>query len=212
MKTNKPKAPKPPQLPALITGDFFFDDEANFSGLKVDESDQSYLSARNLVIHESEFKHIIMQGAQLKHFECHNVIFDHCDFSNIEWLGASFHQVHFNQCKLIGSNFAESYLRDCLFSDCLANLASFSSTNLRTVAFENCMLNETIFNEVNWKNFQLRNNQLSSSQWFLTKMTDLDLTTNFFDSIALSKDLIHGLKVNQEQAIIIAQGLGLIIE
>ncbi|MDG3374791.1 pentapeptide repeat-containing protein, partial [Vibrio parahaemolyticus] len=67
------------------------------------------------------------------------------DFSNLEWIGASFHQVTFQQCKLTGTNFAEGYLRDCSFNECLASMASFSNTNLKTVRFSDCQLEDTDF-------------------------------------------------------------------
>ncbi|MDN6639326.1 MAG: pentapeptide repeat-containing protein [Tetragenococcus sp.] len=210
-KANQ-KTPLSPKLPTLMSGEFFLENEAIFSGLKGKDGDQSYLSAKNMVLRETELNHLIMQSAQLERFECSNVIFDHCDFSNLAWIGASFHQVIFRQCKLIGTNFAESYLRDCTFDDCLINFASFSHTDLKAVTFSDCALNEAEFNEVYWKNLNMQNNQLTHSSWLLTNMAGLDLSNNFFDSIALSQEFIKGLQVNQEQAITIAQGLGLIIE
>lgn len=210
-KTNQ-KIPLHPKLPTLAVGDFFLEDEIVFSGIKVQDGDQSYSSAKNIVLHESELSHFIMQNTRLERFECSNVIFDHCDFSNLSWLSASFHQVIFRQCKLVGTNFAESYLRDCMFDDCLANFASFSYTNFNTVTFRHCMLNEAEFSEIKWRNLNMKSNQLSHTNWILTNLAGLDLSSNSFESIALSQEFIKGLKVNQEQAITIAQGLGLIIE
>lgn len=212
MSKTTPKVPLSPKLPALTTGEFFLEDEAIVSGIKVENKDQNYISAQNIVLREFELKHFIMQNTQLERFECSNVIFDHCDFSNLSWLGASFHQVIFRQCKLVGTNFAESYLRDCVFDDCLINFASFSHTKLNTVSFNHCALNEAEFNEVKWKNLTIQNNQLTRSSWFFTNLAGLDLSTNSFENIALSQELLKDLKVNQEQAITIARGLGLVIE
>ena len=54
--------------------------------------------------------------------------------------------------------------------------------------------------------------QLTGSNWFRTSLKGLDFTTNFFTTIALSQDYLAGLIVNQEQALVIAQALGLQIK
>ncbi|WP_369670381.1 pentapeptide repeat-containing protein [Enterococcus lactis] len=204
--------PIPPSLPPLTKGDFYLEDEEILSGLLINGGDQSYLDAKNMVLRESHVQKLTMQKTVLRHFECSNVIFGKCDFSNLEWIGGSFHQVVFHQCKLTGTNFAESYLRDCTFTDCIASMASFSSTNLKAVSFDHCQLEDSEFYEVTWKNLFLSDNQLTGSNWFRTSLKGLDFTTNFFTAIALSQDYLAGLIVNQEQALVIAQALGLQIK
>ena len=88
-------------------------------------------------------------------------------------------------------------------------MASFSSTNLKAVSFDHCQLEDSEFYEVTWKNLFLSDNQLTGSNWFRTSLKGLDFTTNFFTAIALSQDYLAGLIVNQEQALVIAQALGL---
>lgn len=204
--------PIPPSLPLLTKGEFYLEDEEIFSGLLINGGNQSYLDAKNMVLRESHIQKLTMQKTVLRHFECSNVIFEKCDFSNLEWIGGSFHQVVFHQCKLTGTNFAESYLRDCTFTDCIASMASFSSTNLKAVSFDHCQLEDSEFYEVTWKNLFLSDNQLTGSNWFRTSLKGLDFTTNFFTAIALSQDSLAGLIVNQEQALVIAQALGLQIK
>ena len=204
--------PIPPSLPPLTKGDFYLEDEEILSGLLINGGDQSYLDAKNMVLRESHVQKLTMQKTALRHFECSNVIFEKCDFSNLEWIGGSFHQVVFHRCKLTGTNFAESYLRDCTFTDCIASMASFSSTNLKAVSFDHCQLEDSEFYEVTWKNLFLSDNQLTGSNWFRTSLKGLDFTTNFFTAIALSQDYLAGLIVNQEQALVIAQALGLQIK
>ena len=204
--------PIPPSLPLLTKGEFYLEDEEIFSGLLINGGNQSYLDAKNMVLRESHIQKLTMQKTGLRHFECSNVIFEKCDLSNLEWIGGSFHQVVFHQCKLTGTNFAESYLRDCTFTDCIASMVSFSSTNLKAVSFDHCQLEDSEFYEVTWKNLFLSDNQLTGSNWFRTSLKGLDFTTNFFTTIALSQDSLAGLIVNQEQALVIAQALGLQIK
>ena len=201
--------PIPPSLPLLTKGEFYLEDEEIFSGLLINGGDQSYLDAKNMVLRESHIQKLTMQKTVLRHFECSNVIFEKCDFSNLEWIGGSFHQVVVDKSKLTGKNFSESYIRDCTFTDCIASMASFSSTNLKAVSFDHCQLEDSEFYEGTWKNLFLSDNQLTGSNWFRTSLKGLDFTTNFFTAIALSQDSLAGLIVNQEQALVIAQALGL---
>ncbi|MGM0123274.1 hypothetical protein IGI37_000640 [Enterococcus sp. AZ194] len=209
MKKIKPVAPI---LPELTTQDFYLEDEAFFQGLKVEDVDLSYDGCNNLAIREAHFKRLTMQRTRLERFECSNIVFENCDLSNLEWIGGSFQQCLFKQCKLTGTNFAESFLRDCQFEDCMATFSSFSDTKLKAVTFTNCHLTDSEFVEVNWQHFTLEKNQLTGSSWFHTKLSGLNLSANTFDSISLSQELMRGLIVNQEQAIVIAMGLGLVVE
>ena len=88
-----------PELPELLEGNFYLEDETTFSGILSEGEDQSYLSSRNIVLKNSHIKKLAMQKSRLERFECSNVVFEKCDFSNLEWFGASFHRVHFKQCK-----------------------------------------------------------------------------------------------------------------
>lgn len=209
----KIKEPIAPLLPQLTEADFIsLEDEVIIEGLKLKEQDLSYQDSRNLVFRECQFEKITMNRNHLERFECSNVIFDHCDLSNTEWIGASFHQVHFRQCKLTGTNFAESYLRDCFFEECLADYTSFSATNQKVVTFQQTSLNNTEFVEVTWNNLLFNGCSLTGSSWFHTKLADLDLRQSTFEKIAFSQELLKGLHVTTEQAVTIAAGLGLVIE
>ncbi|HHY21619.1 MAG TPA: hypothetical protein GX525_07005 [Bacilli bacterium] len=207
----KNKQPLAPYLSSLQTGNFYLEDEAAFSDFYIHNEDHSYSSAANVILRSCHVERMTLQNVQLERFDCSNVIFEKCDLSNLEWMGGSFHQVIFRQCKLIGTNFAESMLRDCMFEDCVANMSSFSNTNLNTVTFSFCDLEESDFYDVTWKNLQLKKNSLTGSNWFYTKLSTLDLTTHTFEKIALSQELLKGLVVNTEQALVIALGLGIVI-
>lgn len=209
----KQKYPASPIMPKLAETDFVsLNDELIVEGLHLKNQNLSYQDVSGLFFRECHFEKITMNRNHLKHFECSNVIFDHCDFSNTEWIGGSFHQVHFRQCKLTGTNFAESYLKDCLFENCLADYSSFSSSNEKIVHFKECSLNNTEFFEMDWQHLTLENCSLTDSNWFRTKLKDLDFSQNTFQKIAISQELLNGVKVSPEQALIISVGLGMIIE
>jgi len=206
------KQPASPQLPTLTTADFFIEDEAFFEGQQFILADCSYLTAKNLIIRQSTLEKITLHKARLDNFEASNVIFRNCDFSNIEWLKASFHQVIFEQCKLTGANFAESYLRDCQFHDCLCDFTSFSQSNLKVVQFSQCHLTESEFYNIKWQHLTLIYNDLTRSNWGHTPLNKLDFSQNEFHQISLDHQNLRGLIVNTQQALVIAASCGLVIK
>ena len=78
--------------------------------------------------------------------------------------------------------------------------------------FRKGKLNDSEFYEMDWKHLSLQENQLNNSNWFHTKLATLDFRTNQFQKIALSFEQLRGLTVDQEQALVIAAGLGLAID
>lgn len=209
---TKKNLPLPPSLPTLIPGDFYLEEEKIFEGALLEDADCSYDTCKNLLLKQCQLKKITLQKTRLEQWECQHVVFEQCDFSNLECYGASFHRVVFKQCKLTGTNFADSYFRDCTFIDCTANFSSFSNTNIRTMLIDHCQCNDSEFTEVDWKHLTLKENQLNNSNWFHTKLASLDFRSNRFEKIALSMAQLKGLVVDQEQALIIAAGLGLVID
>lgn len=210
---KKKKSPLAPFIPELIELDYLtIGDEEIIEGVSVKNQDLSYQEVENLFLRESVFNHLVMTRNRLVRFECSNVRFEHCDFSNTEWIGASFHQVVFHQCKLTGTNFAESYLKDCVFEDCLGDYASFSSADLKTVHFEKTSLVDTEFFELKWKDLTIEHCNLTGGNWMRTPLRGLDFTRNRFDKLLFSQDLLNGLTVTPEQGLLIVGSLGLIIE
>lgn len=208
----KKTLPSKPILPVLEDMHFDLEEEALYEGAHFQDQDLSYSNSENIALRGCQLDSITLFKARFDHFECSNAVFNNCDLSNLECFGASFHQVQFNNCKLTGTNFSESYLRDCIFEGCIGEFAAFSSTNLKVVRFSNCRLPKSEFFEAKWNHLLLQNCDLDDSNWFRTKLNGLDFRSNTFQKIALSEELLKGMIVNQEQAICIAAGLGLVID
>jgi uncharacterized protein YjbI with pentapeptide repeats len=208
----KKKTPLAPMLPPLTELDYLvLEDELTVEGIHLANQDLSYQDTHSLLLREAIFTRVTMNRNHFSHFECSNVRFEHCDFSNTEWIGGSFHQVVFHQCKLTGTNFAESYLRDCVFEDCLGDYASFSSANLKQVQFEKTSLVDSEFYDLTWKNLTLEHANLSGSNWMRTSLQGLDFTANTFETLLFSPDRLKGLTVTPEQGLLLVSSLGLII-
>ncbi|MCB5952053.1 pentapeptide repeat-containing protein [Enterococcus sp. BWT-B8] len=202
-----------PILPAGLTENSpTFEDESIIETIYIENQRVDGADFHHLFFKESYFKRLQISSGFLKQFECINVIFENCDFSNTEWIGAGFHQVEFRQCKLTGTNFAESYLKDCLFTDCMLDYASFAASTMKVVHFAASSLRQSDFSEIDWQYLRLTDCTLTQSQWFHTLLKNLDLSKNQFDTIATSPESIHGVIVNAEQALILAETLGIIVK
>lgn len=167
---------------------------------------------QSIVFEKSQFKKVGFPSHTFNRFECVDCLFESCDFSNIEWIGAAFHRTIFKNCKLTGINFAEALLQNCQFIDCTINYASFNFSQLKRVTFDNCELNESEFSEVKWNHFELTNCQLNKTNWVGTQLNKLNLSSCKFETLNLSPDLIKGFIVNYEQAITVALTLGIVLD
>lgn len=211
---SKIKKPIQPKLSAANLSPFsgYLQTEELIVNQLIQEQDFSYDEVRATGFQTCQISKTNFSGCQLNSFEAQDVIFEHCDFSNAVMIGGSFHRVIFKNCKLTGTNFAESLLKDCQFIECVNDFSSYSYSNLKIVHFQECSLKDSDLHELRWQHLQLTNCGLTGSSWFNTELAGLNLATCHFDKIALSQELIKGLVVNQEQAIVIALGFGLIID
>lgn len=169
-------------------------------------------SYNSIVFEKSHFKKVNLPSHTFNRFECVDSLFESCDFSNVELIGAAFHRTSFKNCKLTGINFAESLLQNCQFIDCTINYASFNFTQLKRVVFSNCQLNESEFFEIKWNHLELTDCQLDKTNWVGTSLSTLNLASCQFERLHLSPDLIKGFIVNYEQAITVGLTLGLILD
>lgn len=85
-------------------------------------------------------------------------------------------------------------------------------STMKVVQFEDCSLRQAEFSELDWQHLKIDDSQLTQSQWFNTPLKNLDFSTNQFDTIALSPDYLRGMIVNAEQALTIAETLGIILK
>ena len=169
-------------------------------------------SYTNLVFEKSHFYKVDFSSNFFQRFEVVDCLFESCDFSNIEWIGASFHRCIFKNCKLTGANFAESLLQNCQFIDCNIPYASFNFTQLKRVYFSDCHLDYSEFNDIKWSNFEIHQCHLNKTTWVNTNLNKLNLCSCQFETISLSPDLIRGLIINYEQMITVGLTLGLVLD
>ncbi|MFC0233714.1 pentapeptide repeat-containing protein [Vagococcus entomophilus] len=208
------KDPLLPKIPhSLQLGEIdYLKDEQHLFQLELKDENWVGLDTSQVYFQQTLLNKCLFSGSHFTRFECMDVIFNHCDLSNVEWIGGSFHRIIFKNCKLTGCNFAESTLRDCQFIDCMMDYCSFNYTTMKSVSFQENSLKDSEFSEVTWQHLFFYKNKLTGSTWFQTKLAGLNFSTCTFEQIILSKELLRGLTVNQEQAITIALGFGLLLD
>ncbi len=208
----KKREPLQPRIPRILSDEIILpEDEGFYQQLLLADQDFSYLEIDQLCFQQSHIKKTKLLNMRLTKFECMDVQFENCDLSNVEWIAGSFHRVIFKNCKLTGSNFAESVLHDCQFIDCVCNYTSFNYAQLKIVHFQETSLLEAEFSEIKWTYLTLDKSNLTGTTWFHTLLNGLDFSHCSFEKIAFSQETIRGLTVNQEQAIVLALGLGIIL-
>ncbi|MFW7361125.1 pentapeptide repeat-containing protein [Vagococcus fluvialis] len=190
----------------------YLEDEMMIKNQFIQDITYSSDSYQSLVFEKSHFKKFNVPSHTFNRFECVDCLFESCDFSNVEWIGAAFHRTVFKNCKLTGINFAESLLQNCEFIDCTINYASFNFAQLKRIVFTNCQLNESEFSEVKWNHLELEQCQLDKTNWVGTSLSKLNLSSCKFERLNLSPDLIRGFIVNYEQAITVGLTLGLVLD
>ena len=158
--------------------------------------------------HECIFTRITFHGAMNK-MEFSDVIFDHCDLSNIKMTECNFRRVTFKYCRLTGCDMSGSQFRDTMFSFCRGWYINLSASRFHGSSFSECIFTEGSFSMVKFKNLKIENCDLSGTEWLDTKMKDLDFSDSIIDGIAVTPENLKGITVNPEQAVNMAKLLGI---
>ena len=162
---KKPLSPKIPDFLPLRKFTTLIDDEI-YSKCLIEQLDCRSYETRFISFEQTQLNKCTLSNLTMRNFEVADTIFDHCDFSNTEMIGASFHRVLFKNCKLIGTNFAESVFVDCQFEACLADFSSFSYASFKVAALNQSSFIQSDFFEINWQHLTLENCDFTAANWF----------------------------------------------
>lgn len=214
MKKKQIKTPLSPRLPDFLPPKSFerFINEEIYSNCLIEYFHHPVSETHLITFEQTKLHKCTLTNLTMRRFEVVDTVFDHCDFSNTEMIGASFHRVHFKNCKLIGANFAESVFVDCQFDACLADFSTFSYTNFKVVQLDHTSFVESDFFEIKWQHLTVSNCNLTASNWFHTPLAGLNFANSTIERIAFLPNQIKGLTINPQQAVLMAQMLGLMIE
>jgi uncharacterized protein YjbI with pentapeptide repeats len=160
---------------------------------------------------ECTFTRITFHGDMNK-MEFADVIFEHCDLSNIEMQECVFRRVIFRHCRLMGCDMSSCQFHDVVMDSCQGGYLNLNGANLHDVAVKECVFTEASFAMMKIKDFRIKECDFTSSEWMDTKMKDLDFSDSIIDGIAVNPENLRGVIVNSEQAVAMAKLLGICIK
>ncbi|MCH3960752.1 MAG: pentapeptide repeat-containing protein [Solobacterium sp.] len=167
--------------------------------------------SKDLTLHEffeCTFAKIIFLGKMDK-MEFADVIFDHCDFSNISMQECCFRRVQFLHCRLTGCDMSGSSLTDTEMKECQGEYLNLNCTGLNDCSWQETLFKEASFAMMKIKHLEIKGCNFTRSEWADTKMKDLDLSDSIIDGIAVNAENLKGVIVNAEQAVVMAKLLGI---
>lgn len=141
-----------------------------------------------------------------------DVIFDHCDFSNVDMNEMVARRVEFRNCRLTGTDLTRSTLEDVLFDNCECSYANFSKTKFKRCAFVNTRFLEAGFLECSFLQMETDACDFTGAEFYAAAMKGFDFSTSRIDGILVNERDLRGIIVNEEQAVACAKLLGICVK
>ena len=162
-------------------------------------------------IFECEFRNVEFREG-MPGTEFVDVIFDHCDFSNLHMEESSFRRCEFRSCRMVGAKLVQCSLRDVLLDHCLASYINLSASSWQTGEWRQCVMKEGYFTEMVQKNLSVHDCDFTGAEWHHTALTGMDFSDSVLNDCAFTAEDLRGLTVNSQQAARLAALLGLRIK
>ena len=124
-------------------------------------------------------------------------------------MDGTIHRCEFINCRLTGSDFSNSSIQNTLFKDNTARYANFSYSKFKSVNFINNQMMNSSFNECSYRKVSYDTCNLSESEFINTSLATLDFSTCEIHQVIIPMEQLRGLTVSTEQAVQLAQLLGL---
>lgn len=141
-----------------------------------------------------------------------DVIFENCDFSNIDMRECVFHRVIMNKCRLTGTDLTQGTFDSFLLKNSHAQYANFSSSKMKDSSFIQNVLKDSGFTMCKVNNLELDDCDFSRAEFYDTKLDGLDFSTSDITDITLDINRMKGIILNEEQALACAKLLGIKIK
>lgn len=141
-----------------------------------------------------------------------DVIFNHCDLSNISFLEAVCRRVEFHNCRLTGIDFIRGTLEDVLFENCECSYANFSSARFKRCSFQNTRFLEAAFSMCSFMHMEIAYCDFMGSELLDASLKGMDFSNSRIDNILVNAEGLKGVFVNEEQAVACAKLLGIIVK
>ena len=185
-------------------------------GISIENKSFNKIEEIDLNCEEIEFEKCVFKNCKivgnLERASFHDIIFENCDFSNCIFKEGSFIRVEIKNCKMVGCDFSDSRIYHFTCNESNFEYANFSNTNFEGVLFENCDLSSVAFSECKFKNVYFEKSKLIYTQFFGTKLNNVDVTSCEMYGIVTKMEDIKGFIVNNFQAIELSKLMGIVIK
>lgn len=160
--------------------------------------------------YECKMKHISFSGMQSCSFV--DVIFEHCDFSNIHMNECIFRRCEFINCKMTGTEFLGSRFTDVKLISSQCILANLSDT-----VWNYCIWKETSFREAylhtcSFSKLKVDTCDFQFCEFYETPLADIDFTTSNINGIAVQPVNLKGMVINAMQAVALIEVFGIVVK
>lgn len=184
-------------------------ERVKFCGEHIEEEDFGDLNFDTVV-----FENCTLIGCRLKKADFKHILFKNCQLPGCSFAGSWFNHISFDNCQLVGTDFSQCSINNACFTDCTMAMANFTETKLEQCSITTCDLTDSFFANCRFKKLKLDRNQCVGTEFFKTKLKDIDFTTCILEGIKVSTENgeLKGAKVNLFQAAELAKMLGIVIE
>ncbi|WP_020615088.1 pentapeptide repeat-containing protein [Paenibacillus daejeonensis] len=165
-----------------------------------------------MTIDSFHFRHVDATAYRVDESEWVDVIFEHCDLSNLDLSNAIMHRVLFRDCKLMGLELSEATLRQVSFENCDMRYMNMRYADLKRVSFDQCAMMNADAYQASFQEVSITRSNVDQIQLTGVKLAGLDLSSCEFDAIDAEPGDLRGCKISPAQAIAFAPLLGLIVD
>lgn len=168
------------------------------------------LDFNRIDLEEVRFVKCRLTGCDFSSCALKQVTFEQCDLSNCMWKNSYFRDAVFSECKGDGGNFSQSSFINTSINGGSYHYGNFSVTLWKNSEIKNSQFGDAFFSEAKFKKMIFDHVNLIRTDFFKTQLKGMDLSTCLIDGISVSDTYaeLKGLKLNVEQAVVIAQLLG----
>lgn len=138
-----------------------------------------------------------------------DVIFDRCDFSNINMNSSVFRRVQIRTCRMMGTELTGAVMQDTVMEGCQGSYLNLNGSKMKRTVLKDMILEQAGMSMIEHSDVSIENCNFTKSEWVDTKMNGLDLSDCQVDGIMVDPENLRGLTVNEEQAVAFAELLGL---
>lgn len=171
-----------------------------------------YIVEEKLDINGCYFKNVVFNECDFQNIDLLDVVFENCDLSNVNFSEGSIHRTEFKNCKLVGANFSGCNMQNVLFKQSLGRYSNFSYGKLKALNFDNCNLETAAFSDSEFNKICFSECNLENSDFMNVNLKGIDFTDSDISRILLTGKELKGVTVSMMQAVELSQLLGLIIK